>query len=291
MRKYYLFWFFVFYIPTLSADEIPTNLLLVLNVGKTWSTQTIHPNNGEFQEIELADSLRTPAYDSVNNRVAYISDNGSVVEQIIGGSNNTLINASSNRNNYTQPAYSPSGEGLYIVELKEGTSVDTDILVFDKSRKELKPVVTQRSAQFDPMLPTENELYYSNVHCTVDCGKIIQEIWRKNLVSGVAEQVTLLNSISRQPFLLPDGEWLYFSSNKKGNYHIWRMNLKSKEYEQLTQGYVTDINPVLDEEENLYFIRRSPDGVMLMRRDRRGVLKEMILPDGVTDIRDLRISR
>ena len=111
-----------------------------------------------------------------------------------------------------------------------------------------------------------------------------------NVVSGEAEQLTLLNSISKQPFILAKDEWLYFTSNKSGNYHIWRYNLKNKKYEELTEGNVTDSNPVLDKKKNLYFIRRSPQAVQLMRRSPKGELTVMKLPEGVTDLRDLRMS-
>jgi Tol biopolymer transport system component len=150
-----------------------------------------------------------------------------------------------------------------------------------------KPVVTQRSAQFEPYFHAPRTLYYSNVHCTIGCGKIIQEIWRKDLISGEAEQITLLNAIARQPVI--SGQWLYFSSNKAGNFHIWRMSLETGRYERLTEGRVTDINPALDRQSNLYFIRHTPTGTALMQRRTDGTLQT--LPKTLENFRDLEISQ
>lgn len=240
--------------------------------------------------LETRYELRGPVVNLSTSDIAYIAIDGSVNEQRRDSQKPTVLLKASKKRAYTQSAYTPDGEKLYIVELKEGASVDTDILVLDKSSNKIKPVVTQRSAQFEPYAPTNNDLYYSNVICTIGCGKIIQEIWHMNVVSGEAEQVTLLNSISKQPYILPKDEWLYFTSNKSGNYHIWRYSINKKKYEELTDGNVTDTNPVLDNKKNLYFIRRSPQAAQLMRRSPKGELTVMKLPEGVTDLRDLRMS-
>ena len=127
-------------------------------------------------------------------------------------------------------------------------------------------MVTQRSAQFEPYFHAPDTLYYANVLCTEGCGRVIQEIWRKNLVSGQAEQLTLMNAIAQQPVVSPDGKWLVFSSDKAGNFHLWRMELATRRVEQLTAGRVTDISPAVDGNGEVYFIRRSRDGTRLMRR-------------------------
>jgi Tol biopolymer transport system component len=271
------------------AENLPQGMSFVGLSNTDWEIYGITKEELNPRVIATMSEPRTPSYHFTNGKVSYISADGSLREQGIDQVNNIALLKSDSRHAYTQPAYSPDGNRLYVVELKEGSSVDTDILVFDETRKNPKRIVKQRSAQFDPFAPTNSDLYYSNVICTVGCGKIIQEIWHMNIVSGEAKQLTLLNSIARQPFVLPDSDWLYFSSNKKGNYHIWRMNMTSNEYEQLTDGYVTDISPVLDKDSNLYFIRRSPHAVQLMLMRPNGELNNLPLPAGVTDLRDLEM--
>jgi Tol biopolymer transport system component len=191
---------------------------------------------------------------------------------------------------YTQPAYGEDGDPLFVVVLKEGASADTDILSLGVDRGNREPVVARRSAQSDPAPGTDGWLYYSNVHCTTDCGHIIQEIWRKDLVSGEAEQLTLLNALSRQPVLSGDGKTLYFSSNRGGNFHIWSLDRAAGRYRQLSDGLVTDTDPAIDADGTLYFIRRSPSGTRLMSRDGTGRIVEVTLPEGITDLRDLEID-
>lgn len=276
---------------SLSAEGLSNRIYVVGLNNTNWQLYTAKEGD-KFKSVETHFEPRTPALHSATNKVTYIASDGSLRQQNIGSEAQTsevllIVNA---QKAYTQPAYDPSGKKLYVVALKEGASVDTDILQVDLSTKKIKPVVIQRSAQFEPMLPDDNTLIYSNVICTVGCGKIIQEIWMMNLVSGEARQLTLLNSISRQAFLSPKRDWLYFSSNKQGNFHIWRFHMETNKYEQLTQGQVTDINPVVDQAGNLYFIRRSPQGVVLKQLDTQGELKTLSVPEGVTDLRDLGLG-
>ncbi len=277
--------FFVF---PVYAEKRSQNISFVGLMNDKWQFYMEIQSN--LQEVRTLFEPRTPTFNLKNGRFAYIAPDGSLYEQSLKNKKEKLLLQADRGHAYTQPAYDSTGNQLYVVALKEGASVDTDILVFDKSRKNPKVIVRQRSAQFEPTAPTTKDLFYSNVLCTVGCGKIIQEIWHMDVVSGEAKQVTMVNSIARQPVVSHDGTWLYFSSNKSGPYHIWRMNLKTQKYEELTQGNVTDISPALDKDDTLYFIRRSPEGVQLMHRKAEGALVSMTLPEGVSDIRDLAIS-
>ena len=172
--------------------------------------------------------------------------------------------------------------------MENSDSADADIYAVNMTTLEQFPVVVQPLSQFDPYV-IGNDIYYSNVTCVVDCGHVIQEIWKKSLITSRAEQITLLNSVSRQPVLNRARSWLYFSSNFSGNFHIWRQNLENGITEQLTSGNVTDTNPRLDSADNLYFIRRTPDGSLLMKRNTKGDHRSVPLPSGVSDIRDLEI--
>lgn len=293
MKKYsmYAVIFYFFIISNAAhAQSWPQGLSLVGLKNENWQLFVVAKGQSNLLDISTVSEPRTPAFHLETGKVAYIAADGSLREYGIDKASNKVLLKAGRKHAYTQPAYDPVGKNLFVVELKEGTSVDTDILMLDRTKKNRKPIVIQRSAQFEPFMPTKNELYYSNVLCTVGCGKIIQEIWHMNIVSGEAKQLTMVNSIARQPFVPPGSDWLYFSSNKEGHYHIWRMNMTNNKYEQLTQGYVTDISPVMDKNNNLYFIRRSPQAVQLMHMDAKGELKPMTLPKGVTDIRDLEMN-
>jgi dipeptidyl aminopeptidase/acylaminoacyl peptidase len=234
---------------------------------------------------------RSTEYSAINEVIAYFGSDGSMREvDLITGKERVLAKPDDNIS-YTQPEYGQKGEDLFVVELINGNSQDTDLGVISKDGNHYRKVVSQRSAQFEPFFKSPNTLYYSNVHCALGCSQIIQEIWRINILTKEAEQLTLLNAMSRQPKLSHDQKWIYFSSNKAGNYHIWRMNLETKEYQQLTEGNVTDVDPSLDSDGHLYFIRRSPTGTKVLQLSSKGKILEMGLPDLVSDVRDMEINQ
>ena len=192
-------------------------------------------------------------------------------------------------NRYTQPKYSADGQRLFSVMLKRGQSRSTEIVEFIDGEPLPRKVVVKRTAQFDPYMFDNRYLYYTTATCVDGCGKMIWELWRKDMFTGVQEQLTLFNAVSRQPILKERGT-IYFSSNRAGHYHIWRMKAEvGGKAEQLTSGEVHDSDPAFDEAGNLYFIRRTPEGVALMVRYEDGRLDRVDLPESIEDIRNLEI--
>jgi hypothetical protein len=273
----------LFIVGAQGTETWPQGLSFVGLSADRWQLYIVQPSALEPQIVETFLEPRTPTYAVQTGKIAYLGADGTLREKLLESGEERILLKPDAQRTFTQPAYDAAGKRLVIVALKEGASVDTDILTLDDE----KPVVTQRSAQFEPYFHAPRTLYYSNVHCTIGCGKIIQEIWRKDLISGEAEQITLLNAIARQPVI--SGQWLYFSSNKAGNFHIWRMSLETGRYERLTEGRVTDINPALDRQSNLYFIRHTPTGTALMQRRTDGTLQT--LPKTLENFRDLEISQ
>lgn len=246
--------------------------------------------HGPLKTIPTATEPRTPALNLAAGRLAYISAEGSLRETILADGRDTVVLQADGQRTFTQPAYETPGNRLFVVELHEGASVETDILALGPERESAKPLVIQRSAQFEPHHDGRSHLYYSNVHCTLGCGKIIQEIWRFDLVTGEADQLTLTNHIARQPVASADGKSLYFSSDRAGNFHIWRLNLATGHTEPLTRGPVTDTDPAVGKDGAVYFVRRSPGRTELMRWLAGGVPRPVALPKVIEDIRDLEIG-
>ena len=125
--------------------------------------------------------------------------------------------------------------------------------------------------------------------CAVGVGEITWELWRRDEASERQEQLSLANAVSRQP-VTADGQWLYFSSNRAGHYHIWRMRAEvGAAAEQLTAGEVHDTDPAPLKDGSVYFIRHTPDAANIMLRRVDGSLDTVTLPAGVQDVRDLEI--
>lgn len=276
--------------PMVPAQNWVEGMSFVALSGGEWQLYVVPKGARSPQRVPTRSEPRTPTFHAATGVVAFIAADGTLHEQRLDGTAERLLLKPDAKRAYTQPVYDAAGKRLYVVELKEGASVDTDIVMLDDTRGRHAPVVTQPLAQFDPFAPTERDIYYSNVICTLGCGKIIQEIWHLDVVTGVARQLTLVNDIARQPALDRSGQWLYFSSNRAGHYHIWRVNMATREYQPLTNGQVTDTNPNVDAAGNLYFIRHSRQGASLMRMAPGAQASPLELA-GIQDFRDLAVGR
>jgi hypothetical protein len=245
--------------------------------------------NGALKPIVTSSEPRTATFNVKKMNAAYIGTDGHLHEVSLSSGEDKVILAASKERALTQPVYDAAGDRLFVVGMEGGSSVGTEIVAVGPDRKTTRTVTSQPGAQFEPDASRNEWLIYSSVSCTVGCGRIIQEIWRKNLASGAAEQLTLTNAISREALPSRDGRWVYFSSNRAGNYHLWRVPFDGGAPEQLTQGVVTDISPAVDGKGNLYFVRHTADGGRLMKMDANGSIASLDLPDGIEDIRDLEI--
>jgi len=200
------------------------------------------------------------------------------------------------KTNYTQ--LRSFKDGFVMVELLEGKSSDTRIVFVDNEHK-TEVAVRQASAQFHPYRH-DDHLYYAHVSCRLECKPLIQEVWQKDLVTGLARQLTLLNATSYLYSVDPEGRYGYISSNQKGYCHLARLDLSSGEVSWLTDGHVTDSFPSIARDGSLYFIRRTPAGSQLMRIAKASALQHAVnpgealelvpLPEDIKKIRYLELN-
>jgi hypothetical protein len=241
-----------------------------------------------LQKISTATEPRTPAYSARLARVAYIAADGVLRELDLRSGIDAELLRPSKTVAYTQPAYRPTSEELYVVALREGSSIETDIGRVDRSTQRFVVVLHQRSAQFEPSFTRDGgRMIYSNVACASECPKIIQEVWTMEMGSGVAEQLTLFNAVARQPAVDPQGA-VVFASNREGFYQLWRATEAGGETVALTHERAVDESPVVSDSGDVYFIRRTEAGARLMRLDRTGEVAVVRLNASITDLRDLR---
>jgi TolB protein len=74
-------------------------------------------------------------------------------------------------------------------------------------------------------------------------------LWRQQLDSTVAEQLTAGAGYDYQPDCSPDGRWVIYAAYSKDAMELWALNLETKGTQQLTQGGAVNLEP-----------RFSPDG-------------------------------
>lgn len=262
-------------------SDWPSGLSFIGWNGQAWNIYLEKDN----QTIEVKTELepKSHAWDKNLEKLVYIAADESIRIKHINNPVEIIL-LSDITQVYTQPVFSPDGTKVYLVHLEEKMSKSTQIISLDIHTSEMETLVNQASGQFHPFIKSNN-LYYAKVHCVVGCGHIIQEIWQKNIISGYAQQITLQNAISDYPFVTQKA--LYFSSNKHQYYHIWRYDFTNKTYQNLTSGYVNDINPVVYQDQ-LYFIRQTPTQTALMVKNLQNLQEKTLF---IQNIRDLRLAQ
>lgn len=266
-----------------APSTLLDDLAFLALVENKW--QIVVYQNGLFKSIAPALEPHTFDYDFFNNKAIYVASDKSV-RCISAGDEEVLLHAG--RDSFTQPSFVPGGRSAVLVALVGGSSTNTSIITLDLQTKTTTNLVSHHSTQLDPFPLDNDHLYFSKVSCVEGCGQIIQEIWHKNLQTGNAEQLTLLNSIAHQPTVDSQQNWVYFSTNKHKHYHIWRLSLSTGKYERLTDGNVTDSYPRLSQDDNLYFVRTDSNTTSIFKRDLDGALTSIVLPKKYHKIRELK---
>jgi TolB protein len=87
--------------------------------------------------------------------------------------------------------------------------------------------------------PDSRSLFYS----------MAGSLWKQELDSTVAEQLTSGPGYDYQPDCSPDGRWVVYSSYAKDAIELWAINLETRQSHQLTSGGAVNVEP-----------RFSPDG-------------------------------
>ncbi len=243
-------------------------------------------DDSTFQIIKTQSEAREIYFQANKKTLIYLDAAAQLRSFSLENEKEEILLSSNPKASYAQPFVDKKGR-IYLVQMPAGESSKADIVMWYKTK--LYPSVRQLSSQFEPFV-NDKWLYFGHVHCTIDCGRIIQEIWRKNTISGESEQLTLMGHIARQAIVDQQNQYLYFSSNRAGHYHIWRQRLPHSKPEQLTQGNTSDTDPALDKLANLYFIRHQAGKVYLMQKTVDGLLKTLTLPKNIKEIRNLRVN-
>lgn len=289
MRKMLVLFSVCFATAVAAAEGLPDGALFIGLKQGVWKPYVF--SGGQARPVATVVEPRTATYDAKRGRVVYVGADNHLHEVSVTDGQDRVLLTANRQKAFTQPAYAQDGSQLFVVEMRDGASADTEIVaIANQGADPPRPVTRQPAAQFEPRAARGGYLLYSSVSCVVGCGRIIQEIWRKHLASDEAEQITLTNSIARQPVASADGRWIYFSSNRAGHYHLWRTAGAGMPLEQITDGHVADTSPALDGAGNLYFVRHADQGTRLMRRAVDGRASELAMPAGVEDLRNLEIN-
>lgn len=269
------------------CDSYPDGLAFMGYEDDRWQLYVVESEE-ELKAVNVSVEPRSFAYHPKTAALLYIGIDDDIYISKDGA--HRQISKPEGNSSFTQPAFSPDGKTAYLVEMKDGNSKDTDLVQLDFESEAFAPVSTQRSAQFEPFA-AQSTLLFSNVSCVESCGRIIQEVWSRNLTSGVSRQVTLLNNISKQAVYSEADDRVYFSSNSDGNYAIWAHDISENQTIRLTNGPGIDLYPAVSGNGQVFFVRREAGQARLMCKNGSEIATEMPMPETITDLRELKVSQ
>ncbi len=268
--------------------DLPDGMMFIGLLETEWKVFVVA--NGQLNSIEEIDNPSSAAYSPQLGRIAYIGSDGVAKElELATGTISALFETDDKR--YTQPQYNHSGDWLYFVELPKGNSRQTHLVGRHTGSHEKHYVVRKRGAQFEPFAANNQYLYFTTASCVDDCPSMIWELWRRNAFSAKQEQLSLLNAVSRQPYLDLQQQRLWFSSDAvHGKFRIWSMQARVGAIAtQHSFGPGKDSHPVVDSRGSVYFLRHSSQGAALMKLDGLNSIK-VELPEAIINLRNLTFT-
>jgi Tol biopolymer transport system component len=287
--------------PVSAKENIlwPVGMSFVALTENGWQLYIVKPDSSVPKSVALNSEPRTPAYSPSLGLITYISSLGDVLQYDLSTGKEKILLKKRANIAYTQPVYSPERYSLIVVELQQARSKQTRIIEINLQTGGITILSHQRSAQFEPAVFGQN-LYYTNVHCIENCaGRYVHEIWSKNLLSDDAQQLTLLNTLTHQSAISPNGKHLYVSSEKAGGKRIWKCVLDNSPpipCTKITSKGIADTSPALGKDGALYFMHLQADGSKLILKagdeDKDNNEPEVLpLPEKITEIRDMKIGQ
>jgi hypothetical protein len=217
------------------------------------------------------------------SKLVYTAADGTVRVAALPSGQETMMARADAKRSYSQPCMSADGREVYVVEMADGKSLETEILRFDSAAEPTR-IARQPGAQHDPFVHQRRWLVYASVGCSDGCEELLGEIWGRDLLTGKARQLSLLNALSQGP--VTDGRQVVFSSNASGTPQLWRVGVDGSGLRRLTDGPSQALNPALCGGA-LHFVRAGPGVSAIARLGDDGSIDELPVP-GLKSFRALR---
>lgn len=253
----------------------------------SWSVHLSDEARGRWIPVSTDQEVRTFVFTSTRQHLLYAAADGSVrSHDLNNGQERELASA---EQHLRQPRLTGQAREFYAVQFESGTSGNTSIVLVNEDAPEVpSPVITQPGAVFSPALDErEQALLYTVAHCTEGCGRIIQEVWRKDLLSGRADQLTLIGAMSSDPVASDISDALYFALQDEDGESIVRFEQESGEITRRFRVGTRNRRPALDGEGRLHFLTDLDGRVAIARFDADNKGCHYPLPETFDDAREL----
>lgn len=153
------------------------------------------------------------------------------------------------------PRISPDGQRIAFISDREGVC---GLWVADARGQHVTPLVTEGIDCMRMAMPQWSPDGTQVAYIAYPDGE--GDIFTVNTVNGAITRVTDETSSEEAPTYAPDGQWLYFSSNRTGSWQIWRVPITGGAAEQVTTngGYYAQASP---NDKQVYYTHQGQDGL------------------------------
>jgi TolB protein len=142
------------------------------------------------------------------------------------------------------PCFSPDGTRVVYSRRNSNSPDDADLAVYDLRTRTSRTLIRQYGPQFDPDWSADGRaVVYVSIHCSADCGRVIQELWVASGEGGYARQLLMTNAMCSRPRWSPDSRRIAFSSDRSGNFDIWILSVEDASLRQVTVDPHLDTSP------------------------------------------------
>lgn len=242
--------------------------------------------NSECKNITTKLEPKTFDHDFNTSKTIYVAIDGSV--RIINNKIEKII-LNHNKHSYTNPIFYKKTNGIILVKLINKNSTNTKIISIDVAQNKINTLIFQHSTSLNPCV-VGSDIFYANVSCVQGCGKIIQEIWHKNIKYDTSNQITMLNALSHQPTVSKNKKHIFFSSNKSGNFDIWKLDIKNNVISRYTKSKYTDSYPNAHDG-GVVFIRDFENISKIFYSPQKDKLINIFYPNRYKKIRNLKVAQ
>ena len=191
---------------------------------------------------------RTPCLSADGRKVIYATSEGKLMIMDLSDASPEQIPLSGGR--HGNPVWLNASKIAFVsftfnVE-KDKVNDDSSVFVYDLSRNpgqdNPRLLIDQTGLQNWPSAFGGRYLLYSS-SVQGPNQEITQDVWIYDLMTQNGDQVTMLNASANQAKWSPDGKEIVFSSNKTGNYEIWKCVMKTGALTRLTTTRFTNTEP------------------------------------------------
>lgn len=247
------------------------DIAFVANTDGNWDLYiTDDEGKNPAQLTRTAFDEKDPNWSFDRKKIVYSSSDGQLSIIDLESKKSYSIAKNNLSNPKMSPCFSPDGQEIIFAHFRPPSEGDdTDLLIYNLKTGVIRRLLDQYSLQMWPAWsPDGTRIVYTNMHCTAECGRMIQELWIADAQSRWSRQLLMTHSFCQQPVWSPSGNKIAYSSDQSGTFDIWVVDLNDWNLEQITTFEGLDVKPAW-----------SPDGKKLAFVSTRTGLMEIWVKD------------